>query len=482
MNLCRLNLHRRLLPLVVCCFLGLIPLSARAAQHKLLIITNVNIVDVRTGEIAKNRAVLIRDGRIDAIGKVALIGRSKGMQVVNASGKYLIPGLWDMHVHSAGGSGPAWDENLIYPLYVASGITGIRDMGGDPALLHERKAKIQRGDLVGPEILYVGPFLQTRKGDATAVQASSPEEGRQAVADLKKQGVDFVKVLSDFPPATYFAIADECRKQGMRLVGHVPDGVNAGEAAAAGQNSIEHLSGIFMASSSREEELRKQLLDAIANRNGPGYSAANRAAENSFDPKKAAALFAVFREKGTWQVPTLVWWRAQTQFADLKLGEQPELRFVPASARKDWNPEDMLKQISPATLAGFKTMLPRYLETVNVMRHAQVAILAGTDGPDPFVIPGFSLHEELKLLLEAGMTPLEVLQSATLRSAEILGRADSGSIERKYVADLVLLEKNPLQDIANTSKIAGVVLRGRYFSRQDLDKMLSQVEALAKTE
>jgi imidazolonepropionase-like amidohydrolase len=456
-------------------------LAARKPPEKLLVLTNVNLVDVVSGSIDRHVNVVIKGDKVQTIAKVALIGNLGHNRtiVINANGKYLIPGLWDMHAHSAGGPAAPWNENVIYPLYVANGITGIRDMGGDLKLLQDRRQKIQHGELVGPEIVFAGPFLVAGPADASSRGVHSTDEARQVVGELKTTGVDFIKVLSDLPRETYLALATECRQQKIALAGHVPDSLSAEEAANAGQKSIEHLSGIALACSPREDELRRKKMDALARNDGAAYSAASREAESTYDATKAARLFAQFRETGTWQVPTLVWWQTQTALDNPALTKSNVLRYAPAWARQQWEAQ---APTPPAVIAGFKTSFQHDLALVHVMREAGVQFLSGTDSPDPFLLPGWSLHSELELLVRAGFTPLDALRTATVNVGTFLGRQDAGTIDAKHPANLVLLEANPLDDIRNTRKIAAVILRGHYYSRSDLDKMLAGVEAIAKAE
>jgi imidazolonepropionase-like amidohydrolase len=470
---------RKLLQILFLVVLALVRVSG--ASGPILVLANANVVDVRAGTVLPHMTVVIHNGRIEGVGKVGMIDTGHNVNVVNASGKYVIPGLWDMHVHTAGGPDAPWDEKVIYPLLVANGITGIRDMGGDPNLLEERRKKIDSGDLTGPTIFYGGPFLRHGKSDNQTVGVNTSDEARRAVDDLKKRGMDFIKILSDLPRDEYFAVAEQCSKRKIPLVGHVPDAVSAVEAAHVDQKSIEHLSGVLLMCSAQEDELRPRILEAIAKQDQKAYSAAQTALLDTYDAGKAKQLFAVFAREDTWQVPTLTWWQAQ--IADDDLADENWLRYVPGWARKDWNPEALRKAIGPATQVRMKFTVRRYFEIVREMKAAGVHLLAGTDSPDPLVFPGFGLHHELQLLVASGLTPAEALRTATLSPGVFLGRsADFGAVEKGKVADVVLLKENPLADIRNTQKIEAVVLRGKYFSRKDLDKMLAEVEAAAKAQ
>jgi imidazolonepropionase-like amidohydrolase len=451
-----------------------------AAGPEVLVLTNVNVIDVRNGNLFPNMMVVIRKGQIDSVAKVGMIAPSHKMRVVNASGKYLIPGLWDMHAHSAGGPAAAWDAKIILPLYLANGITGIRDMGGNPDLLASRKESIERGELLGPHLVIAGSFLNGGKSDAQTVAVNTPQEGRAAVDTLKKRGMDFIKILSGISREVYFAIAEESAKQKIRFAGHVPDSVSAAEAAEAGQRSIEHLSGILLACSTREEELRQQKLTAIAKGDSEAYTAAEIQETETYSPEKAQKLFTQLNQHATWQVPTLIWDHTSGNLDQLRGAPDPRLKYVPASVVREWQ---AVKRANPGSLAQAKKIAARHLEVVRDMHRVGVLMLAGTDSPDPYVFPGFSLHEELELLVQAGFTRAQALRAATFDPAVFLGKVNQyGSVEKGKVADLVLLDDSPLDDIRSTRKIAAVIVGGRYYSREQLDSMLAEAAVVAKSE
>lgn len=456
--------------------------SKPKTPSQVLIFTNVNVVSVRDGAIAQGMTVVIRKGRISGVAKVGFVDEGHDIQIVNANGKYMVPGLWDMHVHSAFVS-PAWDEKVIYPLYIANGVTGVRDMGGDPDALEGRRRRIESGELPGPHLILAGPFLAGEKSDRQTIAVNTPEDARQAVDAVKKRGLDFVKILSNVPRDSYFAIADEAAKQDIAFVGHVPYSVSVREAAAAGQRSIEHLTGILLACSSREDELRAQGLTALAKRDYATYGRLGPQIIATYDQTRAAALFLQLARKNTWQVPTLVWTEANSRIDDPELESDPRLKYVPTSVRTDWDPAKLREKTSPEEMATLKAEAARDLELVKAMHSAGVLFMAGSDGPDPYLFPGFSLHDELDWLVKSGFTPLQALQSATFNPALFMARIDKyGVVEQGRVADLLLLDANPLDDIHNTRKIFGVVAGGKYYSRRILDTMLHQVETLAAQE
>jgi imidazolonepropionase-like amidohydrolase len=363
-------------------------------------------------------------------------------------------------------------KEVTLPLFIANGITGVRDMGGELDVLQQWRKEISAGTLIGPRIVMSGPMLdgpQPRFPSSIAIK--TPEDGRRAVDDLKQRGADFIKLQSLIPRDAVFAIADEAKKQGISFVGHVPDSVRASEMSNAGQKSFEHLIGIFEGSSPLEDEFLKG-----GKSEGKFLS--------TYDPKRAEALFALLAKNQTWQCPTLVWERGGNLLELNDTAHDPLAKYVPAYW-KDVTWKRFAKEIMQDNTDDFSTrkrFVDKELEVVKAMHKASIPFLAGTDTPPGvYVFPGFSLHQELQRFVAAGFTPLEALQTATLNPAKFLGMQDRlGSIEKGKLADLVLLDANPLEDIRNTQKIAGVVVNGRYLSRADLDKLLAGVEAAAE--
>ncbi len=448
-----------------------------------LVLTNVTVIDSRLGKTLPNVTVVVKDGIIQTVARVGLIDSKPHTQIINGTGKYVIPGLWDMHVHSAGGPAQPWDEKIILPLYVANGITGVRDMGGDPAILEQRRKRIDSGEISGPHMFIAGPFLNGGKSDAQTIGVNSPEEARQAVDSLKARGMDFIKILSGISPGVYWPLADEAKLQHIAFVGHVPTGVSAAEASIMGQKSIEHLSGVLLATSSKESELRQQVLEAGNKKDWTAYSHAMAEALSTYSQAKAWDLFSVFVDNCTWQVPTLVWDVATANVDNPAAADDPRMKYVPKSVAKNWDPAKLTQETGVEQLAQSKKETAHYMQLVELMRRAGVMMMAGTDSPDPFVFPGFSLHDELELLVKSGLTPMQALQAATFYPALFMTKLNRyGVVETGHVADMVVLDEDPLKDIANTRKISAVILGGRYLGREDLDRMLHEVAATASTE
>jgi imidazolonepropionase-like amidohydrolase len=307
----------------------------------------------------------------------------------------------------------------------------------------------------------------------SSISIATPEDGRRAVAMLAGRGVNFIKIQSYVPRDAYLAIADECRRRKIVFAGHVPDKIRASEASDARQKSFEHLIGLFEGSSTAEEAF-------LEGPKGPARFL------ETHDAVKEASLIKRLARNTTWQCPTLYWERGQWLVDSIDGAKDPEAKYAPSSWReKTWPTfaKGILKDLATDPLPVRKKFVEHELSIVQKLHRARVPFLAGTDTPAGVgVMPGFSLHKELERFVAAGFTPIEALQTATLNPARFLGKSDElGTVEIGKVADLVLLDANPLEDIHNTRRIAAVVSNGRYFSRERLDRILVDIEAYART-
>jgi len=440
-----------------------------------LVFTHVSVIDTAGGVVHPDMTVIVTGERIEQIGTKHHVKVPKDGKVIDATGEFMIPGLWDMHVHTFFDDRGKAGKDVTLPLFVANGITGVRDMGSDLDPVLEARQEIAAKHLLGPRMVVSGPMLDGPKSTyKSAIAIATPEDGRRAVDMLKARGVDFIKIQSNVPRDAYFAIVDECKKQNMIFVGHVPDAIRGSEASNAGQKSLEHLIGIFEASSTVEDDL-------LTGPKGPGKFL------DTYDASKEAAIIQLMAKNNTWQCPTLYWERGQWLVDAIDPNKDPNVKYAPLSWREKAWPKatkSIMKELDTDPLPVREKFVNHELDIVKKLQKAGVPFLAGTDCPAGVdVIPGFSLHLELERFIAAGFTPLEALQTATIRPAQFLDKtADYGTVETGKIADLVLLDANPLEKISNTQKIAGVVLVGRYFSRADLDRILSKVEAAAETE
>jgi imidazolonepropionase-like amidohydrolase len=451
-----------------------------------LAISDVTIVNPQ-GPQQQHMTVAVSGGAIEWIGAASDRKRpahKDGLQF-DARGKFLIPGLWDMHMHVAGiNADPAWSKNVLLPLLVANGITGIRDMGGDLRALQDWRRAIASGALLGPQIVAAGPMLvpaprpgKAKSTDPSVLEVGTPEEARAAVDQLQKQGADFIKVIQ-LSREAYFAVAEESKKKGIALVGHIPTGVTASEASAAGQKSVEHIiySSLALDCSSEDAELHRRLLEAAAKRESS--AAVYDEADKTFSPEKAAALWATFSRNGTWVTPTL-YSISIVAHSPQQSPDDPLLAYVPLALQKEWRPAGPPSQKELADAAWWQRQYENDRRLTGEMHRAGVRLLAGSDSLDRYVFPGSSLHYELRELVAAGLTPQNALQTATQNPAEFLSRKDTGMIAAGRRADMVLLDADPSQEIANTQKISGVVLAGQFLQRKDLDALLEKSRAAA---
>ena len=468
----------RLLPAFALALLFTFILSLSARHRSLegtLVITDVNVVDVRSGEVRADQIVIIVKNRITAVGPQKQTRYPRRARAVNGQGAYLIPGLWDMHVHLVFGDWFPLAQQITLPLFVANGITGVRDMGSELETVQSWRNEIEAGRLLGPRIMTSGPMLDGPKPRFPSSMAiATPEDGRRGVNGLKHAGVDFIKLQSLIPRDAVFAIADEARKQELPFEGHVPDSVRASEMSEAGMHSFEHLIGIFEGSSPLEDQFLK----------GDKTEARFLA---SYDPERAATLARLLAKNQTWQCPTLVWERGGNLIDATDFSKDPRAKYVPAYWKNQtWKKftAQVESEFNTDDLETRRKFLEKELEVVQLLHKAGVPFLAGTDTPPGvYIFPGFSLHEELQRFVAAGFTPLEALQTATINPARFFQLEDQlGTIENGKVADLVFLDGNPLADIGNSQKVSGVVVNGRFLSRSDLQKMLQGVEETAKKE
>jgi imidazolonepropionase-like amidohydrolase len=346
-------------------------------------------------------------------------------------------------------------------------------MGSELNTVEAFRNQIESGECLGPRILTSGPMLDGPKPRfPSSLAIATPDDGRRAVDVLKRRGVDFIKLQSLIPADAVMAIADEARKEELPFEGHVPDAVRAADMSAAGMHSFEHLLGIFEGSSPAEAEF---------------LTGTKTEAKflSTYDPARAEALAAILAKNQTWQCPTLVWERGGNLMDVTDYSKDPRAKYVPAYWKDvTWKKmsEDVKASFGTDDLTTRRKFLDKELEVVQMMHKAGVPFLAGTDTPPGvYIFPGFSLHEELQRFVAAGFTPLEALQTATLNPARFFGMEDQlGTVAMGKMADLVLLDANPLADIASTQKIAAVIVNGRYFSRNDLQRVLQKVEESAK--
>jgi hypothetical protein len=452
-------------------------------------ISHASVVDVVNGGIERGRTLIIENGRIRDIQ-----GTGKpippGAKVVDASGKFVIPGLWDMHYHFDGGKPGVRELNLL----VANGVLGIRDMGDRPEEIFPARNAVASGKKLGPDIVACGPIVDgpNPTNPPLSVSVSGAADARAMVRRLKEMGADCLKVHDGVPLDAYLALADESKRIHLPLVGHVPVAVRVMQATNAGQRSIEHQIGLRSASTVEDELMASEKAndvfgEAMRTKNfqliPESIARKGNYTLDHFSETRARELYGAFVRNRTYLDPTLVTDRALSFVDDFVKLDDPRLKYIPAAQREWWNPERgmLTRYRTPAYIEFRKRQYEATLRQIPVASRAGVQFLAGTDSTLPFVYPGFSVHDELGLFVQAGLSPLAALQTATINPARLLGRENStGAVQTGKIANLVLLDADPLQDIANTKKIHAVVLRGKLLSRTDLDGLLKVAEAMAQ--
>ncbi|HYC88174.1 MAG TPA: amidohydrolase family protein [Thermoanaerobaculia bacterium] len=414
-------------------------LLALPAFAETIVFRNVNVISMTSPKVMEKQNVIVRDGKIESV-STRLAKMPDGTKVVDGTGKFLMPGLAEMHGHVPPAAAPngATEDTLF--LYVASGITTVRGMLGHEGQLALRE-KSKRGEIVAPNLYLAGPSFNGNS-------VNSPDEAIAKVRAQKKEGWDLLKVHPGLTLAEYDAMAKTAREEKIRFGGHVPQEVGLEHAIEMGQETFDHIDGYG------------ELLEADK---GP------------VDPKKLAAIVKKSKDAGVWIVPTSALWEVLFNTIPLEtLKAYPELKYVPANAVNQWSTayENRLKQM-PREAA--RNIIENRTRILRALHEGGVRILMGTDAPQQFSVPGFSLHRELLRMREAGMSNYEILKSGTVNVGSYFAEP-FGTVAAGQRADLVLLGANPLADIGNVAKIQGVMVRGRWLDRAALDARLAAIE------
>jgi imidazolonepropionase-like amidohydrolase len=457
-----------------------------------LVLDHVVVVDVRTGQLVRDRAVVVSDGKIVEVTRGGVVRVAGAGRLIEGNGRFIVPGFNDMHAHNLNTDSP----ETSLPLMLANGVTGFRQMAGSPELLADRAAGKSLRPTDSPALLGMpGTILA---GAAFVDPAAAVAE----IARQKAQGADFIKVI-DLPPAAFFAAEDAARESGMPISGHLPLAVDAREAIRRGMTSVEHLGpGItLLLNCSRDETAIRSMIAAIPPGLGGGSNfnaepeqvrrmlanpllltppqgfALIRRVLGTYDDDKCRAFAAEVAASSTWMVPTLTRLEAMELGNTPALRDNPDLRYAPAASRMLWRDvgEEFDAKLAPDQRKLLEDLFQSQLRLTGVFNKAGVKMLTGTDFGGQWIVSGFSLHHEFDLLAQAGVSALRVLQMTTLDPARFLQReAIMGTVERGRNADLVLLEADPTKDVANLHRISAVVRAGRYLSRADLDAIESR--------
>ncbi len=475
--------------------------SGRTAQQNVDVhIKNVTVIDAKNG-IRANQDVFINGGQISA---VLTTGQAIGPAtdqtskfnaeiVIDGQGKYLIPGLWDSHVHLT------FDDTVsasMNRLFIANGVTSVRDTGGQFDLVNAARNKAQRE--LSPTIYLAGPLLD---GEHTVYSGELPgfpkiaqtitttAEAEAAVDDLASNGADLIKAYEMLSPEVFKAVIDRAHYHGLPVTGHVPLSMSVADVAASGLNSMEHLRNLEMGCSLQQPSLLHQRQQALLNPDNKSGSklrseihmAQHSTGVQTYSPERCAELIQVLKDKQVWQVPTMA---LNLMFKHPFYGTehwQKTYDYLPVSVAKSWRERstELAKRLSkPSPTLTRRIMAADWqIDMLKKLVQAEVPIMAGTDTPILFLTPGVSLHLELATLVQAGMSPMQALESATLAPAKYFKLEETqGTLEAGMLADMVLLNANPIQDIRNTRRIDSVFKAGQWLPRSQLDELLTPQE------
>jgi hypothetical protein len=467
-------------PLLLACVGAVGAVRAQAPQGASLAIRNVAVVDVSAGAVLERRTVMVRDGRIQAIvdGSAAPAAAAS----IDGTGKFLIPGLWDMHVHLRDARAP----DLLFPQFIGHGVTGVRDMASDcgpsPAAnavcigeLQDWRRRIDAGELVGPRLLALSSVIVNPPFEAAATEADI----RGIVQRSKSRGADLIKIYFRLSPEAFTWLMDEAGRQQIVVGGHIPIRMTVSEASRGGLRSLEHARDFLFDCFSGSAAFRR-----TARSQNPPMDVM-RAMVDQHDAAVCDETFRTMMRYRTWYVPTHVTRRMDAFADDPAFRNDARSKYIPKTRWTEWNADaDRMVALDPSP-EGRRIMRGFYEKGLTITGRAHAAgvnIVLGTDAGDSFVFPGSSVHDELGEFVKAGLTPAQALAAATLRGAEFLGRdQDYGSVAAGKRADLVLLGANPLERIEHTRRIDAVIVGGRVLGRADLDGLLAGVErAVAK--
>ena len=468
------------LSLALSSLLVLAPPALAARSNADVLVRHATVVDVEHGRTLPGQAVAIRGDEIVAVGEDKALARQwRAATTIDARDRYLIPGLWDMHVHFGGGPALVEENKALLPLYVAHGITTVRDASGDlPGQVLSWRGQIARGELFGPQLFTSGAKIEgiapvwkgtIEVGDKAGVDAALDREQRDKV--------DFVKITdSTLKPELFLYAVSEAKKRGLHTSGHIPMALTVGQAVDAGISSIEHLDYAFQAGIPDEAKITADLAAGRIDR-----AEASRLLHTGFDRDTAMAAYRRFAELGVAVTPTLDGGRILS-FLDAEPHDNDAyLAYIGPGLRKTyaWRVERAAK----ATPEQIQARHERYAQVAAVLpmlQEAGVRIMAGTDAGflNSYNYPGIGLHNELSLYVREGLTPQQALVAATRNGPAWFGRLDHyGAVQAGKAADLVLLERNPLLDINATRAIDTVVMRGKVYDRAALDAMLAEAKA-----
>ena len=476
------------LRILVCTLLACwLAADVTAAQLETIAIKGATVIDVRSGA-QQRRDILIRDGRIAELRAAGRLRTPTNARIIDGTGQYAIPGLWDMHVHLT--STPEFEDRIL-ALYVANGVTSVRDTGGGvDAVLAVRK-RADEGSTAAPRIWWAGSVIDGSPpvrisnepaGKEAHAVADTPAQAIAVVDSLAQRGVDFIKAYEMLRPEVLTALIARAHHHGLSVTGHIPLRTTTQHALDAGLDGIEHLRGMEFDCARDPQRLladRVRLMDAHADERGMQlrrrvHATVRPGAFASQDSAACAALIRQFVKRGTWHTPTLQIVAFRSLGYHGRQAWRESWQYLPAALQPVWR-ERLAEYTDESKYDEWRTHGEWAIATLGQMHAAGVRILAGTDSPGLIFMPGFTLHDELAALVHAGLSPLAALQAATLNPARYFNaERESGVIERGRFADIVLLAADPLADITHSRRITAVVVKGRAYDRAALDRLLGE--------
>ena len=447
-----------------------------------VVINHVTVVDVVTGQLLPNRVVAISRGKIVEVAPADQDSYA-ARQYVNGNGRYLIPGLWDMHVHFRGGDSLIAANKKSLTLFLAHGITTVRDAGGDlTSSLMQWRRDMDAGQLPGPRIFTSGPKIDGPHAYwPGSLEVETPAQIRTALDSLQRLKVDYVKIYdSKISGAAYLETIRQAQRRGLKTTGHMPYSVTLAAAVKRGLDATEHLYYVFKACSGKEDSLTALVRNSLNTPKPLGLFAMLPAVYDTYSPAAATRIFALMAKHHTAVVPTLYIQKTLAELPDNDHAQDSLLAYVDPKVQATYARRlASARQQSLAAQNFSKKLNAKFMTLVPLMQTAGVSILAGSDsGPfNSFIYPGASLQGELEMLVQAGLTPLQALQAATINGAKFMGVVGrTGTIAPGKDADLVLLTGNPLENIANVRKIDAVISRGKAYPTPVLANLLRTIK------
>ncbi len=447
------------------CWIGFVFLSlvSQPEWGQRIAFVDVTVVPMNQERVLPHHTVLVANGRILAVGRTGRMKLSRGTQAIDGRGKYLMPGLADMHVRIAAGA----EAEAMSLLFLANGVTTVRNMFGSPEVLGLRK-RIESGSVLGPRIYTTGPLNDGKPPVWAASRiVETASKAAEAVSQDKGEGYDAIKVYQRLSPEAYKALVSAAREYGLPVYGHVPESVGLGGVLEARQDSIEHLQGYVEALQAADSPYRAKI---------PKNRAEWTRLFDHVDLTKLPALVKATLSAGTWNCVTIVVSETagtppEQVAARLR---HPAMKYVAPARLAQW--QDRPKSFTTEDFARMRKRPELVRKITKALHDAGARILLGTDTQNPFVVPGFSIHEELQDLVDAGLTPYQAIKAGTRDAAEFLkSQGAFGIVAAGSRADLILLDANPLEEVRNANRRAGVMVRGRWLAAAELQARLERL-------